>query len=131
MIIDSSALLAIVLREPDAGRYLDAMLAEDKRRMSVANWFEASMVVDGRGNSTAAHRFDEFTGAARLELCPVSTRQAALARKAWRDYGRGNHKARLNFGDCFAYALARDTGEKLLFKGNDFIHTDIEPALKD
>jgi len=131
VIIDSSALLTVVLREPERERYLDAMLNANSRRMSVANWFESSMVIDSRGSPTASSRFEEVIRLLQLELEPVSGSQAELARRAWQLFGRGNHRARLNFGDCFAYALAREKSEPLLFKGDDFSQTDIEPALKD
>lgn len=131
MIIDSSALLTVVLREPERERYLNAMLNANPRRMSVANWFESSMVVDSRGNPTASSRFEEVVRLLQLELEPVSGAQAELARRAWQLFGKGNHRARLNYGDCFAYALAKETGEPLLFKGDDFSQTDIESALKD
>lgn len=131
MIVDSSAILAIMLQEPDSDAYLDAVLTAPARRMSVANWLETTMVVDGRGTDNAVAQFEAFMDGARIELVPVSVGQAMIARRAWRVYGRGNHKAKLNFGDCFAYALAKETGEPLLFKGDDFAQTDIEPALKD
>jgi ribonuclease VapC len=131
VIIDSSAVLAIVLREPDGRRYLRAVLDGDHRRMSVSNWLEATMVVDRRGNAIAVNRLEEFMLNAAIELIPVSVSQASIARLAWRTFGRGIHPARLNYGDCFAYALAKESREPLLFKGNDFAQTDIEPALKD
>ncbi len=120
-----------MLQEPDSDAYLDAVMTAPVRRMSVANWLEATMVVDGRGTDNAIARFEEFMDGARIELVPVSLGQATIARRAWRVYGRGNHRARLNYGDCFAYALAKETGEPLLFKGDDFSQTDIESALKD
>ena len=89
------------------------------------------MVVDRRGNAIAANWFDEFMKNVQIELVPVSVSQAAIARHAWRVFGRGVHPARLNYGDCFAYALAKETREPLLFKGDDFAQTDVEPALKD
>jgi ribonuclease VapC len=131
MIVDSSAVLAIVLQEPDGRRYLRAVLDATPRRMSVSNWLEATMVVDRRGNDLAITRFEDFMQTAEIELMPVSISQATIARRAWRMFGRGSHPARLNYGDCFAYALAKETREPLLFKGNDFAQTDIEPALKD
>lgn len=131
MILDSSAILAIVLREPDRFRFVDAMLETMPRRMSVANWLEATMVVDRRGGALSISRFEDFLRSAEIELIPVSVSQATIARRAWRIFGRGIHPARLNYGDCFAYALAKETREPLLFKGNDFAQTDIEPALKD
>ena len=130
MIVDSSALLAVLLREPDREQYLTAIVNADPRRMSVANWFETAMVVDGRRDPATSGRFDDFIRTAQIELVPVTVDQAKTARQAWRDFGRGNHAAALNFGDCFAYALSKSSGEPLLFKGNDFPRTDIEPALK-
>jgi ribonuclease VapC len=129
VIIDSSAMLAIVLRECDGRRYLRAVLTAAHRRMSVSNWLEATMVVDRRGNAVAVDRLEDFMQGARVELMPVSVSQATIARRAWRTFGRGIHPARLNYGDCFAYALAKETGEALLFKGSDFSQTDVEPAL--
>jgi ribonuclease VapC len=131
VIVDSSAILAIVLREPDRFRYLDAMLESMPCRMSVANWLEATMVVDRRGSALSISRFEDFLRDAKIELMPVSVAQVGIARTAWRTFGRGNHPAKLNYGDCFAYALAKETREPLLFKGTDFAQTDIEPALKD
>ena len=130
MIVDSSALLAVVLKEPDIARYLEAMLAADRLRMSAANWFEAAMVVESRGDATVRARFDEFVRVSGIELVPVSVAQAEAPRESWSSFGRGQHAAKLNFGDCFAYALARTEAAPLLFKGGDFAQTDIEPALK-
>jgi ribonuclease VapC len=131
VIVDSSAVLAIVFREPDGRRYLSAVLDAAARRMSVSNWLETTMVVDRRGNALAVNWFEDFIQNAEIELMPVSISQAAIARRAWHMFGRGVHPARLNYGDCFAYALAKETREPLLFKGNDFAQTDVEPALKD
>jgi ribonuclease VapC len=131
VIIDSSAILAIILREPDGRRYLRAVLDAVPRRMSVSNWLEATMVVDRRGNALAVNWLEDFMQSAQIDLMPVSVSQATIARAAWRTFGRGVHPARLNYGDCFAYALAKETREPLLFKGNDFAQTDVEPALKD
>lgn len=130
MIIDSSALLAIVLNEPERDSFLDAIVSVDRRSMSVANWFEATMVIDRRGKPQAVSYFEEFVGKAGIDLVPVTSGQANRAREAWRIYGRGVHPAKLNYGDCFAYALAKEREEPLLFKGEDFPQTDIEPALK-
>ena len=96
--------------------------------MSAANLLETSIVVESRGGSAAGYELDVFLERAGIELVPVTPRQVEAARLAWRRFGRGNHPARLNFGDCFAYALAEATGEPLLFKGKDFAQTDIEPA---
>ena len=128
MIIDTSALLAIVLGEPDAGRYEDAIAAAWPRRMSAIALLEAAMVVESRGGAKAGHELDVLLEKAAVELVPVTSEHANAARRAWRRFGKGNHRAALNFGDCFAYALAKTTGEPILFKGKDFTHTDIEPA---
>jgi ribonuclease VapC len=131
VIIDSSAMLAIIFREFDGRRYLRAILADQSRRMSVSNWLEATMVVDRRGNALAINRLETFMERAKIELIPVSVSQATTARRAWQMFGCGVHPAKLNYGDCFAYALAKETSEPLLFKGNDFAQTDVESALKD
>ena len=128
MIVDSSAVVAILNREPDADYYEMAIASAPTCRMSIANALEASIVVEGRGGAAAGYEFDLFLDAARIKLTPVTAEHFEAARSAWRRYGKGNHRAALNFGDCFAYALAKTTGEPLLFKGRDFIHTDIEPA---
>ncbi len=129
MIVDSSAIMAIILQEPDSQRYVDAIVAAPPVRMSVANWLEATMVVDRHGTPVAVSVFEDFIRDARIELMSVS--QAATARVAWRPFGSGTHPAKLNAGDCFACALAKESGVPLLSKGNDFPQTDIEPALKD
>ena len=119
-----------MLHEAERDAFVNAITAADRRSMSVANWLEASMVIERRGNAEAAVGFDEFVVRAGIDLVAVSQAQAERARSAWRLYGRGFHRARLNYGDCFAYALAKERGESLLFKGNGFAQTDIEPALK-
>ena len=130
MIIDTSAIVAI-LRDESGAR--DCALAIEKsrlRRISAANFVEAALVIDGSRNPIASRRFDEFFKEANISVEPVTFEQARLAREAYRDFGKGSgHPAKLNFGDCFAYALAKATGEPLLFKGDDFIHTDIGSAL--
>jgi ribonuclease VapC len=130
VIIDSSALVAILFAEPDAALYASAIEAADERRISAANFVEAAAVIDGRRDPIVSRRFDDLLREAEIVVEPVDAEQARLAREAYRDFGRGSgHPARLNFGDCFAYALARSRRETLLFKGNDFIHTDAKPAL--
>lgn len=131
MIVDTSALLAVVFDEPDEPKFADALIDAQVLRMSVANWFEAAMVVDSRDNPKAAIRFEDLIQMLKIQLVPVSLNLAYRCLTAHGHYGRGNHPARLNYGDCFAYALAKETGEPLLFKGNDFAQTDVEPALKD
>ena len=128
MIVDSSAVLAILFGEADARRHAAAIMGAHPCRISVANVLEASMVVESRGGASAAHDLDALLERAGIELVPVTVEHLEAARRAWRRYGKGNHPAALNFGDCFAYALARTTGEPLLFKGEDFSQTDIDPA---
>ena len=128
MIIDTSAVLAILFGESDAGRYEDAISAAWPRRMSVVALLEAAMVLESRGGAAAGQELDVLLEKARVELVPVTPKHANAARRAWRRFGKGNHPAALNFGDCFAYALAETTGEPLLFKGGDFARTDIMAA---
>ena len=128
MIVDSSAVLAILFSEPDARRHAGAIMAASPCRMSVANVLEASIVVERRGGDSTAHELDTLLKSAEIELVPVTVEHLEAARRAWRRFGKGNHPAALNFGDCFAYALAKATGEPLLFKGEDFAQTDIEAA---
>jgi ribonuclease VapC len=126
MIIDSSALLAIVRREPEAQWFVEAIRSVPAPRMSAANYLEASIVIDGARNPVASRRFDEVVEELSIVIEPVTPEQARIARQAYRDFGKGSgHPAQLNFGDCFAYALAIDTRESLLYKGNDFTHTGL------
>ena len=130
MIIDSSALIAILRDEPEAMTCAKAIEAASHRRISAANFVESAIVIDGSRDPVASRRFDDLVKAAQLVVEPVTEAQARIAGEAYRDFGRGSgHPARLNFGDCFSYALARAMGEPLLFKGDDFAHTDITPAL--
>lgn len=127
MIVDASAILAVLFGESDAERYEKA-IAGANCRMSVASLLEAAIVIEGRGGREAGGELDAFVKKAGIELAPVTTEQAQAARRAWRRFGKGNHPAGLNFGDCFAYALAELSGEPLLFKGEDFSRTDIKAA---
>jgi ribonuclease VapC len=130
MIVDASAVVAILRSEPDAAALANAIQAAKAKRISAANFLEAAMVIDGSRDPIASRRLDEFMRDAEIEIEPVTEHQIHIARAAYRDFGRGSgHPAKLNFGDCFAYALAKDVGEPLLFKGDDFSHTDLEPAL--
>ncbi|MXY34034.1 MAG: type II toxin-antitoxin system VapC family toxin [Boseongicola sp. SB0676_bin_33] len=129
MIIDSSALLAILNREPDAARYEEAILTAATCGMSVANVLETSIVVESRGGVQAGHELTAFLEVAEIRPAPVTAEHLEAARLAWRRFGKGRHPAALNFGDCFAYALARVTSEPLLYKGNDFALTDILAAM--
>ncbi len=128
MIVDTSAVLAVLFAEADAEVYARSIIETSPCRMSVANLLETAIVVESRSGLAAGHQLDHFLERAGMELVPVTPQQVEAARLAWRRFGRGNHPARLNFGDCFAYALAEATGEPLLFKGKDFAQTDIEPA---
>src|SRR5260221_90503 len=131
MIVDTSAIIAILRDEPEATSCAAAIAVARSRRVSAVNYVEAAAVIDGSRNPIASRRFDELFREAGLLIEPVTESQARIAREAYRDFGKGSgHAAGLNFGDCFAYALAKATGEPILFKGNDFRHTDLEPALE-
>jgi ribonuclease VapC len=131
-VVDSSAVIAVLRQETDADVYLDVIAAAGVLRMSAANYLEAAIVIDSARDPVASRRFDQFIGEAAIRVEPVTASQASVARAAYRDYGKGSgHKAALNFGDCFAYALAGEAREPLLFKGDDFSSTDIESALGD
>jgi ribonuclease VapC len=125
MIIDTSALLAILYQENDASFFVEAIATAANCRMSAANFLEAAINIDANGDAEASRQLDNFIRRADIEVTAVTLEQAQIARQAYMDFGKGRHKAGLNFGDCFAYALARDAREPLLFKGNDFVHTDI------
>ena len=130
MIIDTSALIAILRDEPDAKACALAIERTNNRRLSAANFVETALVIDGSRDPVASRRFDDLIQEAQIIIEPVTEVQARIAREAYRDFGKGSgHPAKLNFGDCFAYALARATGQPLLFRGDDFIHTDVVPAL--
>jgi ribonuclease VapC len=129
MIVDSSAILAILRAEPEASACASALQGADTRRVSAANYLEAAIVIDGSRDPVASRRFDDLIRIGEFLIEPVTEEQARIAREAYRDFGKGSgHPAQLNFGDCFAYALAKVAGEPLLFKGNDFSRTDIIPA---
>jgi len=127
VIIDTSVLVALVLEEPDAAAFARVIVAHPVRRMSAASYVELAAVVDGRGDPALSGVLGTTLRASGIEIVPFTPEQARIARVAYRQFGRGSgHPARLNMGDCFAYALARDLGEPLLFKGGDFALTDIE-----
>ena len=130
MIIDTSALIAILRDEADAPGFAEAIAAARTRRISAASYVEVGAVIDAARDPVASRRVDELLATASVTIEPVTVEQARLARAAYRDFGKGSgHQAGLNFGDCFAYALAIATGEPLLFKGSDFGHTDVVPAM--
>jgi ribonuclease VapC len=130
VIVDTSALVGILYLEPVAQACADAILQAQVSRLSAASLLEAAIVIDSNRDPILSRRLDEELDALGLVIEPVTPEQARIAREAYRDFGKGSgHPAQLNFGDCFAYALAKATGEPLLFVGNDFNHTDIHPAI--
>ena len=130
MIVDSSALVAVLFQEPGFDAFVSALSRSRRSRMSAGTYLESSIVVDGRRQPVLSGRLDEFLSLHRISVEPVTENQAVIARRAYRDFGRGSgNPANLNFGDCFAYALAKDLGEPLLYNGDDFAHTDIRSAL--
>ena len=130
MIVDTSAVIAVLKEETDASRFLRALIASNRpKRMSAANYLEAAIVVDANRNPLLSRRLDGLMVQTDMIVEPVTREQADIARAAYRDFGRGSgHPAALNFGDCFAYALAKAMREPLLFKGDDFSHTDVGVA---
>jgi ribonuclease VapC len=130
VIVDTSALIAIMRDEPDAAVYAEALATASAALLSAANYVETAIIVDASRNPLAVRRFDTLLRVAGLSVAPVTAEQARIAREAYRDFGKGSgHPAGLNFGDCFAYALAKHHDDALLFKGDDFTHTDIAPAV--
>jgi ribonuclease VapC len=130
MIIDASALIAILRDEPDARAFAKAIAGTKIRRVSAVNYVEAAAVIDASRSPVASRRLDDLFREAELIIETVTEAQARIAREAYRDFGKGSgHPAGLNFGDCFAYALAKATGEPILFKGDDFTRTDLSSAL--
>ena len=125
MIIDTSAIIAILLGEPESRTLIEAITDTSYRGMSAAGFVEASIVLEARYGYEGIRDFDLFLAKAGIELVPVDIEQAQIARRVFRKYGKGRHSAGLNFGDCFSYALAKATNDSLLFKGNDFSQTDI------
>ena len=129
MIVDSSALLAVLFREPGFEAFDTAIVDAPSCGISAAGFLEVSIVVESRGGDRASRQYDSFLRQARISIEPITEEQAHIARQAYSTYGKGRHPAALNFGDCFSYALAKSTGEPLLFKGDDFRKTDITPAI--
>ena len=125
MIVDSSALLAVILNEEDEPAYASAMVDAGVLRMSAANWVEAAIIVDSYKDPAVRIRFDDLADALRLRIEDVTVEDAHRSRAAHNDFGRGHHRARLNFGDCFAYACAKAYRAPLLYKGEAFSHTDL------
>ncbi|AEG58030.1 type II toxin-antitoxin system VapC family toxin [Sinorhizobium meliloti] len=125
MIVDTSALVAILYREPQAARFVNYIHDAETTRISVASYIELSMVVESQLGPDGMRQAEAFFRRAGIIVEPVTLEHGELARQAFLDFGKGRHKAGLNFGDCFAYALAKASGEPLLFKGNDFSQTDV------
>jgi ribonuclease VapC len=130
MIIDTSAVIAILRDEPEAASCAHAIAGATERRMSAINFVESAVIIDASRDPIASRRFDDFIKEAQISIEAVTLAQAQIARAAYRDFGKGSgHPAKLNFGDCFAYALAKDSGEPLLYKGLYFSHTDVASIL--
>jgi ribonuclease VapC len=125
MVIDTSALLAILQGEPERRSFLEAIEAADSVRLSVAGFVEASIVIESRYGAEGRRDLDRLLARAGVELIAVDAEQGEVARGAFSRFGKGRHRAALNYGDCFAYAISTVLGEPLLCKGNDFIHTDV------
>jgi len=130
MIVDSSAIVAILKREPDAPALAAALASDPAPKMSAATYVETSIVADRDRDAARGRLLDVILRDANIEIVPFDETQARIARGGYRDFGKGSgHKARLNLGDCFAYALAKASGEALLYKGTDFGQTDVASAL--
>lgn len=127
MVVDTSAVLAILQDEPERRSFNEALESADARLMSVATFVETSILVESRYGAEGLRDLDRLVERAGIELVPVDADQARAAREAWSRFGKGRHAAALNFGDCFSYALARVLGEPLLYKGGDFSQTDVRP----
>ena len=128
MIVDSSVIIAVLRGESDALAISGALQRASICRMSAVTYVEAAVVTDSNRNPVLSRRFDDLLRDVGIRVETVTPEQAMIARHAYRDFGKGRHKAGLNFGDCFAYALAKEMDEPLLFKGNDFAHTDVDVA---
>jgi ribonuclease VapC len=128
MVIDTSALVAILTDEPERRAFIEAIAGATVRLISAATVLEAGIVMEAKRGEHAGRELDLFLHRAKCEIVPVDAEQAEIARAAYRRYGKGRDAAGLNFGDCFSYALAKARGETLLFKGHDFAKTDAAPA---
>jgi ribonuclease VapC len=125
MVLDTSALLVILLGEPEASVFADIISQDPKRLLSAGSALELMIVIEARKGEAGGRELDLLLHRAKIDIVPFDNEQAEIARTAWRRFGKSNHPAGLNYGDCFAYALAKISGERLLFKGNDFCQTDI------
>lgn len=129
MIVDTSALVAILTQEPDGPALGEEIAAAPWVGVSAATLVEATMVLEARGGAAAGQRLEVLLSELAADICPVTERTARLAQDGWRRFGKGRHPAKLNLGDCFSYALAQERGEPLLFKGDDFAQTDVKRAI--
>jgi ribonuclease VapC len=128
MVIDTSALVAVLFDEPERADYVARIAADGRRLISAATLVEAGILVEARRGESAGRELDLLLHRASVNCVAVDEQQASVARAAWRRFGKGRHPVGLNYGDCFSYALARVAGERLLFKGDDFSRTDIARA---
>lgn len=129
MVIDTSALIAILNYEPEAAQFATAIQDTSIRLISAAALLECAIVIETRYGEAGGRKLDELLSKAQIKIEPVTPKQVTAARLAYRTYGKGRHPAALNFGDCFSYALAKVTGEPILFKGDDFSQTDLKWAI--
>ena len=127
MVIDSSALIAILLGEPEAKTLAAAIAGDGRRLMSTFSALETAIVIEAKKGEAGGRELDQLIHRATIEIMPMNAEQVEIAREAWRTYGKGRHSAGLNIGDCCSYALSKYSGEPLLFKGDDFTETDISP----
>jgi ribonuclease VapC len=126
MVLDTSAILAILLGEPEAANFAERISQDSKRLLSAGTALELMIVIESRKGESGGRELDLLLHRAKIDVVPFDSEQAEIARIAWRQFGKSRHPAGLNFGDCFAYALAKISGEPLLFKGNDFSQTDVK-----
>jgi ribonuclease VapC len=129
MVVDTSALLAVILDEPEAGQFRDLIADASEPKVSAVSVLEASLVLEGRVGAEASRELDLLLRDTGFQVVAFDEQQLRLARRGWRRFGKGNHPAGLNLGDCASYALSKMTGEPLLFKGGDFAQTDVVSAL--
>jgi ribonuclease VapC len=129
MVVDTSAVIAILLGEPETESFVQALANDPKRMISAFNALESAIVIEAKKGEAGGRELDLVLHRARIEIIALNSEQVELALTAWRKYGKGNHPAALNIGDCCAYALAKYSGEPLLFKGEDFSQTDIRPVI--
>jgi ribonuclease VapC len=128
VIVDTSALVAILYRESEADEFI-GLINDSDAKLSAANYVETGAIIDRAGDPVASRELDDLLALGEIDVQPVTEHQARIARQAYRDFGKGSrHPAQLNFGDCFSYALAKTADEALLYKGNDFNHTDLTAA---